>query len=122
MVFLVCSTCRLRVTKTTTQYSPNIVIIKMIESSCRQCLQCWIAIVSLARGGTMHNYISPATMQRRSIIFPRGLCKCTAYIPLHFTLQREDKEHLNPSCSAATVLTNNNSSSALADSAFSVSI
>lgn len=52
---------------------------------------------------------------RRSIIFPQGLCK-NAYIPLHFTLQQEDKEHLNRSCSAATVPPNNNST-ALADSA-----
>lgn len=43
---------------------------------------------------------------RRSIIFPQGLCKCTAYIPLHFTLQQADKEHLNHSCSAATVPSN----------------
>lgn len=51
---------------------------------------------------------------RRSIIFPPGLCE-SAYIPLHFTLQQEDKEHLNRSCSAAAIPPNNNST-ALADS------
>lgn len=54
----------------------------------------------------------------RSIIFPRGLCKSTAYIPLHFTLQQEDKEHLNRSYSAATVPTSNGAASADSASLF----
>lgn len=46
----------------------NNIIIKMKRRSHRQCLYSWIAIFSLASAGTMHNYISTATMQKEYYI------------------------------------------------------
>ena len=45
-----------------------ILLLKMKRRSCRQCLYSWIAIFSLASAGTMHNYISTATMQKEYYI------------------------------------------------------
>lgn len=46
----------------------NNIIMKMKRCSYRQCFYSWIEIFSLASAGTMHNYISTATMQKEYYI------------------------------------------------------